>query len=365
MAALINLSLGTWVAGLVFFVNFVEHLVKSLVKAFQLAAGTAKMAFLMFQKDYAEAMKQHKKNSELGKESGDEFLKSFTVSSKEAAEAFMKFGKDVGGTNIIMQKSFNDLSLKAKDFFDTLNTSSALDVSLSQLPDSVARDIRATHGDGFLDKIKQAGVNDKEVSSDYKDITGEIEKAFKDVADTSGDAAKKAAKNADSLKNSIDGFISSIRQQTEALADFGSMFQKNIYDRMNPTKLMLRLRQNFDQIKKWIDSLNKLKARGVSADIIQGFREMGVSSVNITDTLSKMSDKALTEATGYMTGIERKAATQAYEMVKHDHTGVIRVEGVNAKGELVDKGIIQKISQEIETGAKRYTNYQQPSKMFK
>jgi len=167
------------------------------------------------------------------------------------------------------------------------------------------------------------------------------------------------------LTDSVNTFKDAVKQQTDAFADFGSMFEKNVIERMSPEKIMRRLQKSFSTMKKWTESLQKLQDRGVSESIIDSLRDMGISGAGITTGLAKMSNAQLSKALDYMGATRYLGAKQAYQSVKFEHTGRIEIYGVNSKGQLVDSGVINMLSQEVKSGSQRYVNIPGAAKTLK
>ncbi len=201
---------------------------------------------------------------------------------------------------------------------------------------------------GFVESVVQSAA----------DAIKKLQDAFKDMGATGTEAL-------DALTSATNSFINAIRQQTEALADFGSMFNKVMIERMSPEKIMRRLQKTFTEMKKWSDNLQKLQERGMSESILNSLRGMGLGGAGIVAGLAKMSGTQLDKALEYMQATRGIGGQQAYESVKFEHSGKIEVYGINSAGQLVDSGLLDMLAAEIKNGANRYTELPGPSKLLK
>ena len=167
------------------------------------------------------------------------------------------------------------------------------------------------------------------------------------------------------LTDATNRFISSVAQLTDTFANFGSMFEKVVIERMSPEKILRRLQQTFKAMTNWTSSLQKLQERGVSESIINSLRGMGLAGAGITAGLAKMSTSQLETATGLMGETRYLGGQQAYETVRYEHSGKIEVYGLTAEGQLIDQGIIDMLAAEIKNGSNRYVDMPGVSKLLK
>ena len=189
-------------------------------------------------------------------------------------------------------------------------------------------------------------------------INNVLANAFEDI----GNDGSKAM---DKLTDSIKDFISAIKQQSDSILSFGDMFEKNIIERLSPSRLLRNLKVTLRSMEQWSNALDNLKEKGVGDETINSLRGMGLAGAGIAVSLDKMDNTKLNEALGYLNKTQYIAGKQAYETVKFEHSGEIWIYGVNEKGDLVDKGILDMLTQEIQTGTKKYASRPGASKTFK
>jgi tape measure domain-containing protein len=205
-------------------------------------------------------------------------------------------------------------------------------------------------------QLKRWTVGDdlEEVNTDLEETTTSMSDFGTTSFDALTSAADAAEELADSVKNAMDSF-----------ADFGSMFEKKIIEKMSPQKILRRLQQTFTQMANWSKSLTTLQERGVSSEIIDSLRGMGLAGAGIAAGMARMSDEQLSKAQDLMWGSRIIGGYQANEKITFEHTGKIWIYGVNEEGDLVDTGIIDMLTEEIRNGTLRYVDIPGVSKTFK
>jgi hypothetical protein len=158
------------------------------------------------------------------------------------------------------------------------------------------------------------------------------------------------------IGDSVEEITKAIKEQTDTFANFGNMFDKNVIEKISPARIMRRLQQTFSAMMSWTSSLAKLEERGVSSEIIDSLRGMGLAGAGYAMGMARMSDTQLSKAQELMWGSRILGGQQATATVNFQHSGQIWVYGVNESGELKDKGIIDMVAAEIKAGAQRYVN---------
>jgi hypothetical protein len=191
---------------------------------------------------------------------------------------------------------------------------------------------------GMLDTLKDSSGTVESMIEAFKKLSG--------AAGTGSDAYKQ-------LTNSAKQFVKELETQTQAFSRFVGIFDKVENNRMSESRMLIRMRKQFEQTKMWYESLRKLEPRlADSPGLMQEIRGLGPSYAKAIRSMAGMSDANLAQYKSYYSGKEGYAAKIAYDYVKVDHSGKITLEGINFD-ELMTK-VIDIVSDEIRADSSRY-----------
>jgi tape measure domain-containing protein len=181
----------------------------------------------------------------------------------------------------------------------------------------------------------------------------ELEAWKKALGEATG--GKETDKFYDKLTSGAKDFTKALESQNEKFANFVGLFDK--LDRKGTSSgqsLFNRLQKQVEAIKEWKDALGNIGGRVDSPLLMKSLTEMGPEYYKQIQGLSKLDDSKLKDYAKLYESKFTLSREAAFESVKMDHTGVIRVEGINDKGELVD--IVELIADEIRAENDRYSN---------
>jgi hypothetical protein len=161
--------------------------------------------------------------------------------------------------------------------------------------DAVANKYPASYIQQYVKEQTDAA---KKQQTETVKTTTDYEKALKELFDTTEEGAGDAASKLDGLRSAAEGFISTIKEQTKAFANFVGLF--DVFERKSVSgeRLLNRLKAQVKAMGEWRSSLSTLEKRGVGSEMISDLRSMGPGSVDSINALAKMSDAQLKEYTG-------------------------------------------------------------------
>jgi tape measure domain-containing protein len=185
----------------------------------------------------------------------------------------------------------------------------------------------------------------------------ELRKKIEADAEALRNAIKASTDESSSFYNKVTSaakqFVEELRRQTQEFTRFVGIFDKVENYRMSESRMMIRMRKQFEQIKMWYEALEKLEPRlADTPGLMQEIRGLGPSYAKAIRTMAGMSDENLAKYKQYFQGKEAYAAKVAYDYVKVDHSGTIKLEGINFD-ELINR-VIDIVSDEIRADASRY-----------
>jgi phage-related protein len=296
--------------------------------------------------DLFSIFNKYLEGAEQGGEAVDEgFNNAIDKIMQDKDELSKKWEEAKAGVGKLPSSTFNPISLPKIDVGNIFG----LDQN-----DEAGKQIK-NYAKMTLDELKiQAQDEANEVGKSMSKITGNFESL-----------GLTGTSTVDKLTEALKDFRDSVKQTTDSFADFGNMFEKQVVERMSPEKIMRRLQKTFDLMQNWSNNLDTLSARGVSPEIIDSLRNMGLSSAGIVKGMARMSDTQLSKAQDLMWSTRYYGSKQGYESVKFEHSGQIWVYGINGQGELVDKGIVDMLAKEIKNGSQRYVTTPGVSKLLK
>ena len=191
------------------------------------------------------------------------------------------------------------------------------------------------------------------------------------IEQQSEELRKKIAEDAEALKNAIKGaendgsafynkvtsnakqFVEELKRQTQEFTRFVGIFDKVENNRMSESRMMIRMRKQFEQTKMWYEALEKLEPRlRDTPGLMQEIRGLGPSYAKAIRSMAGMSDENLAKYKQYFQGKEAYASKIAYDYVKVDHSGTIVLEGINFD-ELMSR-VVDIVSDEIRADSSRY-----------
>jgi hypothetical protein len=131
-----------------------------------------------------------------------------------------------------------------------------------------------------------------QILDDSKKAAAEYEAMLKKLF---GETAPGAVDKLKELKDSAKSFVSAIKEQTKAFANFVGLF--DVFERKSVSgdRLLNRLKAQVKAMGEWRNSLTSLEKKGVSKELISDLRSMGAGSVDSVNALAKMSDSQLKE----------------------------------------------------------------------
>jgi hypothetical protein len=157
--------------------------------------------------------------------------------------------------------------------------------------DSVANKYPASYIQQYVKEQTEAAKKTEAIRQAEYDY----DKAMRDyVNGLNSDTSAAIDKFAD-LQSSVQGFISTIKEQTKAFANFVGLF--DVFERKSVSgeRLLNRLKAQVKAMGEWRSSLSTLEKRGVGSEMISDLRSMGPGSVDSINALAKMSDTQLKE----------------------------------------------------------------------
>lgn len=123
---------------------------------------------------------------------------------------------------------------------------------------------------------------------------------------------------ADSVSNFNDKvvqLIGSIREMANGFSDFGNAFKRNVIQVLSPARMRSNLEQSLRQFQNWQQSIEQLSLKGVSEQLIQQIRGMGVEGLSISGALLTMSSAERKDIERMLMEREAIATTQATTQV--------------------------------------------------
>ena len=136
---------------------------------------------------------------------------------------------------------------------------------------------------------------ENKAKADVQKAADDYAAMFKKMFADSGRGASSAVDKLKELKDSAKSFVSAIKEQTKAFANFAGLFDTFERKSVSGTRLINRLKAQVKAMGEWRNSLASLEKRGVSSDLISDLRSMGAGSVDSVNALAKMSNAQLKE----------------------------------------------------------------------
>jgi tape measure domain-containing protein len=213
--------------------------------------------------------------------------------------------------------------------------------------DSVAKKYPATYIQQYVKEQTEAA---KKIGA-LKKANNDYEEAFKKLFESVDTGASAAADKLAELRNSVQGFVSAIKEQTKAFANFVGLF--DVFERKSVSgeRLLNRLKAQVQAMGEWRNSLATLEKRGVGSEMLADLRSMGPSAVDSINALAKMSDAQLKQYTslyGQKYGIAGSESSKLFSANQKAQTVIekqinLNVTGSKQDAEAITNAIVKKL----------------------
>lgn len=117
------------------------------------------------------------------------------------------------------------------------------------------------------------------------------------------------------ITSNIGTFVNAIRQQTNSFANFVGLFDNFQSQTLSPRRLLRRLQAQTRAIGEWQKNIATLESRGISGELLQELRNMGVSQSGAIKGLTRMTDDQLNQYMGSYSQKMNIAGQEAYKTV--------------------------------------------------
>jgi tape measure domain-containing protein len=123
-----------------------------------------------------------------------------------------------------------------------------------------------------------------------------------------------------------------LKSATEAIYKFGDAFEKVMYEKFSPSKLLSRTRKFLKEFTKFTLNLNILEQRGVGAELVNNIRGMGQKGWGVAAGLARADDFRLNKVTDNLNANKILAEGNAQKSVLVEHKGVVNFTGTGYDG---------------------------------
>lgn len=158
-----------------------------------------------------------------------------------------------------------------------------------------------------LAELEEKLKDNRDEMQKYQDAIDKTKKSVSDLADTYktemadalDDYWAKVKKVTDQEKEDIasatKAYEDALKERTNALMNFSGIFEAVTTETVDPATLLTNLQDQVDQFEQWQADLDALSNRGLSSDMIDQLRDLGVGSADQIHALTQMSDEQLAE----------------------------------------------------------------------
>jgi gas vesicle protein len=178
-----------------------------------------------------------------------------------------------------------------------------------------------------INKLSEIKPKPKKKDEDDKRHQFDVTNAISDDTKDAAAAAKKLADAWDDVAKQIDSALSK-------LVGFDTVFGKMQYENFSPSKLKARMNRYLKELTNWNQNLKELESKGVSSDVIAQLQEQGLAGIGMTKAWNKASPEQLAALQSMYSQVKGQARTSAVGQVIMQHTGEIKILGINSAGEL-------------------------------